>query len=99
MITASMLVRYLQFGPTLLFLCLAAGSFLLWSRTKRASTLLQLISATALFLFGLLFNIRSIFVDPFHPPLWARILWSNPINQIIEVAQVLCAVAFPIGYL
>ena len=99
MIAASILARYSQFGPTLLILCLTIGSFLLWRRSRRVSTLLQLISAAALFLFALRFNIRSIFVDPFHPPFWARILWSNSLNQIIDVAQVFCVVAFPIGYL
>ncbi len=72
---------------------------MLWSRTRRASTLMQFISATALSLFGLLFNIRSLFVDPFQPPLLARIVWSNSVNQIIGVAQVFCVVAFPLGYL
>lgn len=57
--------------------------------------MLQFISATELFLFALLFNLRSILVDPFHPPFWARLLSSD----CIEVAQVLGLVAFPIGYL
>jgi hypothetical protein len=96
MITAFNVVRYAQFGPTLLILCLAVGSVLLWSRTRRVSTLLQFISTTELFVFTLLFNLRSILVsDPFHPPLWARILSSD----VVEVAQVFGVVAFPIGYL
>ena len=46
--------------PTLVLVCVVAGSWLLWRRTKRVPALLQLIPSAVLLLDVLLENIRTV---------------------------------------
>jgi hypothetical protein len=90
------LVTFLrQLGPTVLLLCLVAGSWLLWSRTKRASALLQFIAAAALSLNALVDDLYSLMVSG--GSTYYRLLSS--VAHVLLWPTLVSVATFPIAYL
>ena len=88
-----------EFGPTAVALSLAIGAGLLWSRTKRVSTLLQFAASVILFSGIVLEQIRWLYVLPTDQSVFANAMRSEAMHITIASAQLIGMVAFLSSYL
>ncbi len=94
-----LLNHLVESAPTMMSLFVALGAGLLWSRTRRASTLAQFISSVLL-LAGLgLYELRWRFTTPFDHSAFADVMRSESMRVSISLAQFIGIVAFAISYL
>jgi hypothetical protein len=78
--------------PIAVPLCVVVGAVFLWRRTRRASTLVQLV-ASVLVLYGMSvnqFGWHSTDLDRY---------WSEPMRTSMDIAMFLGFVLFPVSYL
>ena len=87
-----------ELWPTVLALCIAVGSLLLWSRTMRLSALLQLIGSAVFLIVSLLSNLR-LFTTPSDESWISRLLWSSSLDGVTVGTVLVCGLVFSIGYL
>jgi cbb3-type cytochrome oxidase subunit 3 len=85
-------------APSALLLCIVAGAALLWRRTRRASSLAQLVASVLLFVGFGLDQLRWRSVTPYDHSAYADVMRSAPIH-IAMSAWPIGFVVFAIGYL
>lgn len=84
--------------PVIAFICVVAGAALLWSRTRRASSLLQLIASVLLFL-GVALNRVRWLLPPDANSIFADALRSEPMRIAMTLVPLLALIPFSISYL
>ena len=87
-----------MFVPSALLFCIVIGAAILWSRTRRISTLAQLVASVLAFVGVALEQIRWLFVLPADQSMFAHVMRSDPMDASIKLAQLLGSVAFAVAY-
>jgi hypothetical protein len=88
-----------EVAPTAVVLFLVFGSGLLWSRTRRTSSLLQFIASALLFAGVVLEQIRWLFVLPSDQSAFAHVMRSETMGITMASTQLIGIVAFLSSYL
>jgi hypothetical protein len=88
-----------EFSPTAVVFFLTLGGGLLWSRTRRASSLLQFIASGILFAGIILEQIRWNFVLPSDQSVFANVMRSEAMHITTASAQLIGIVIFLSSYL
>ena len=84
-------------APTLLVLCLSAGSFLLWRRTPCLAALTQLVASGILVLTTLSEDVRTATM-PGAQSWLPHVVWSQPLLDLTFGVHHVCVAGFGIGY-
>ena len=80
-------------------LCVTIGAGLLWSRTRRASMLVQFVASVLLFVGLVLERIPWLYVLPADQSAFADVMRSDLMDISMSSAQFIGMAAFAIGYL
>ncbi len=85
--------------PVAALICVVVGASLLWIRTKRTSSLLQMVASVLLFFGITLDRVRWQFVTPDDHSAFADVLRSESLRIAMLLAPLLGLIVFSIGYL
>ena len=85
-------------APVLMLLCVAVGAGVLWRRTKRVSSLAQVIGAILIFA-GLAFQqLRWLSVMPHDQSIYAEVMRSDPMRIGMGLTFYVGCLAFALSY-
>ena len=87
-----------QFVPTGLLFFIVIGAGVLWSRTRRVSSLAQFVASLFVFSGFALEQVRWFFVLPADQSVFADVMRSGPMHVAMSLAQLLGSVTFSVGY-
>ena len=85
--------------PSVALLCVVVGASLLWLRTKRTASLLQLVASVLLFFGITLDRIRWQLVTPYDHSVFADVMRSESMRIAMLLAPLLGLLFFSVGYL
>jgi hypothetical protein len=88
-----------DFALPAMLLCVTIGAGLLWSRTRRAATLVQFVASVLLFVGLVLERIRWLYVLPADQSVFAHVIRSDLMHIAMSSAQFIGMAAFAISYL
>ena len=88
-----------EFARTAAVCLLVVGAALLWSRTRRASSLSQLVGAGLVLVGTLLQQTRWLFVSPADQSAFATVMRSEQMHLVMFSALLVGVVTFLSGYL
>jgi hypothetical protein len=86
-------------APSALLFCIVAGTALLWSRTRRASSFAQLVGSVLLFAGFALDQLRWRTVTPYDHTAYAEVMRSASMHIAISTLWPIGFVVFAIGVL
>ena len=95
----AMTVDRVEFAPAAVVLFLVIGAGLLWSRTRRTSSLSQFIASGILFSGVVLEQIRWLYVLPSDQSVFANVMRSETMHITMGLAQLIGIVTFLSSYL